>query len=134
MISVQQSDHTDKPQVIFAPTRIYWGTNDEIYPCGEVKLPDLVRTRGKVGERLAIDPGLVLAFQMAAILVVPVIHLDAPRRQPMTGYLHLMDMVKHGRLEYGADDIALLVFPAAVVRYPEKKTKKSCNARRPKGA
>lgn len=120
-------------QVISAPTTVYWGTNDEIVPLDGLRLPDLLRTRGPVGDRLDIDPALVLAFQMKAILVIPVIHLGAPRRHPFGGHLHLLDLLKHGTLQYGDDGAPRLVFPASIVRYPEKKsksTRRRCNARR----
>lgn len=125
----------DNSQIIFTP--ILWTEYSEITPCDGLKLPDRLHTRGKVADRLGVDPALVFAYQRAAILVITVIHLDAPRRQPFTGYLHLLDLLKHGSLHYDQDGAPQLIFPKEIIRYPAKKSKtatRRCNARRPKGA
>lgn len=121
---VQQCDRSDKTQVIFdASTAIWWGENDEIIPLDGLKLPDLLHTHGAVGERLHIDPTLVSAYQRAGMLVIPIHHRDrdAPRRRPFAGWLHLLDLLKHGTLHYADDGTPWLEFPSSIIRYPAKK-------------
>lgn len=120
MNTIPQLRNVDNGQgaEIISATPITWGECSESIPCGNVKLPEILRTNGKIASHLIIDAYVVLGLRLAKVDRIWVVHLDKPRRTPSGGWLHIDDLLDNAELHLDSARDTWVVFPASKIEYP----------------